>query len=79
MVSKRTEKKTGGPTSIDWRDEDARKVIIEFGTPQWWAWDRYTRKTANPNGLPHTKFDNGKVGWRCLGNWPPGDLRRTSP
>jgi hypothetical protein len=55
-----------------WRDLDARKVIIEYGTPQWWAWDRHTRKTANPNGLPRTKFENGKVGWRCLGEWPPG-------
>ena len=64
-----------GGSGFNWRDEDAAKVIIEFGSMQWRAWDEYTRRTANPNGLPKTTFENGKFGWRCKGEWPPGDYR----
>lgn len=77
MAIKKTGKLiSGGSSGVDWRDMDAQKVVIEYGTEQWWAWDKYTRRTANPMGLPKTKFENGKVGWRCLGEWPPEHLGR---
>jgi hypothetical protein len=72
MATKRTVNRETGGEPTNWRAEDAQKVIIEYGSKQWWAWDKYTRKTANPMGLPKTKFENGKVGWRCKGEWPPG-------
>jgi hypothetical protein len=70
-------KKAGGPISAgsSWRDEDAQKVLIELGSKQWRAWDEYTRALSNPVGLPFTTFANGQVGWRCMGEWPPGDYR----
>jgi hypothetical protein len=62
----------------NWRDQDAKKVFIEYGTPQWLAWDIILRRTANPHGLPTTTDRNtGKRGWRCMGDWPPGYAGQT--